>query len=154
VELLDERFGGARAPLQRTGKARVSCAAELPHWQDEIPLGLALITLTLIALCVINLFTKEVATVSGVAFTIIFFTVFEISEAVTRKRASAHSELDQFNIEPGDDLTPRALGIRSGNVLVMIRNYNTLYTLAATLDRVDPRKQDIGVPAREVQSLR
>jgi hypothetical protein len=109
----------------------------------EIPLGLGLITLTLIALCVINLFTKEVATVSGVAFTIIFFTVFEISEAVTRKRASSHSELDQFNIEPGDDLTPRALGIRSGNVLVMIRNYNTLYTLAATLDRVDPRKQDV-----------
>ena len=31
----------------------------------EIPLGLALITLTLIALCVINLFTKEVATISG-----------------------------------------------------------------------------------------
>ena len=111
--------------------------------KTEVPLGLALITVTLIALCVINLFTKEVATISGVAFTIIFFTVFEISEAATRKRAGAHAELDQFNIEPGDDLTPRALGVRPGNVLVMIRNYNTLYNLAATLDRIDPRKQDI-----------
>src|SRR5205807_2532174 len=32
----------------------------------EIPIGLALITLTLVALCAINLFTKEVATISGV----------------------------------------------------------------------------------------
>src|SRR6266487_2937275 len=84
--------------------------------KTEIPLGLALITLTLIALCGINLFTKQVATISGVAFTIIFFAVFEISEAVTRKRASAHAELDQFNLEAGDDLTPKALGVRPGNV--------------------------------------
>src|SRR6266568_3158587 len=111
--------------------------------KTEIPLGLALITLTLIALCGINLFTKEVATISGIAFTIVFFAVFEISEKVTRKRAGAHAELDQFNIEPGDDLTPRALGVRAGNVLVMVRNYNALYNLGATLDRVDARKQDV-----------
>ena len=111
--------------------------------KTEIPLGLALITLTLIALCGINLFTKEVATISGIAFTIIFFTVFEISEKVTRKRASERAELDQFNIEAGDNLTPQALGVRPGNVLVMIRNYNTLYNLAATLDRVDPHNQDV-----------
>jgi amino acid transporter len=109
----------------------------------EIPLGLALITLTLIALCGINLFTKQVATISGIAFTIIFFAVFEISEAVTRKQAGTHSELDQFNVDAGDDLTPQKLGVRSGNVLVMVRNYNTLYSLASTLDRVDPRKQDV-----------
>ncbi len=111
--------------------------------KTEIPLGLALITLTLIALCGINLFTKEVATISGIAFTIIFFAVFEISEKVTRKRASERAELDQFNIEAGDNLTPKALGVRPGNVLVMIRNYNTLYNLAATLDRVDPHNQDV-----------
>lgn len=111
--------------------------------QTEIPIGLALITIALIALCTINLFTKEVATISGVAFTIVFFTVFEISEAVTRKRASAHAELDQFNLEAGDDLTPKALGVRQGNILVMVRNYNSLYSLGATLDRVDPRKQDV-----------
>src|SRR5438552_6589881 len=103
----------------------------------EIPLGLALITLTLIALCSINLFTKQVATISGIAFTIIFFTVFEISEAVTRKQAKGNSELDQFNVDPGEDLTPQRLGVRPGNVLVMVRNYNTLYSLPSTLDGVD-----------------
>ncbi len=111
--------------------------------KTEIPFGLALITMTLIALCAINLFTKEVATISGLAFTVVFFAVFEISEHVTRKQASAHAELDQFNIDPGDDLTPRALGVRPGNILVMVRNYNTLYNLSSTLDRVDPRKQDV-----------
>ncbi|HEY8670019.1 MAG TPA: APC family permease [Terriglobales bacterium] len=109
----------------------------------EIPLGLALITLTLMSLCVINLFTKEVATKSGIAFTIAFFVVFEISEKITKKRTAAHSELDQFNVEPGDDLTPKSLGVRPGNVLVMVRNYNVLYNLSETLDQVDARKQDV-----------
>ncbi len=109
----------------------------------EIPIGLSFITLTLIGLCLINLFTKQVATISGIAFTIVFFAVFEISEKITRKHSTAHADLDQFNVEPGDDLTPAALGARPGNILVMIRNYNTLYNLGAVLDRVDAHKQDV-----------
>jgi amino acid transporter len=111
----------------------------------EIPLGLAIITLTLVSLCLINLFTKEVATISGVAFTLIFFTVFEVSEKITHRQRAAGHELDQFNVEPGEDLTPTALGVRPGNILVMVRNYNTLYNLGAILDRVDARKQDVVV---------
>ena len=57
----------------------------------EIPVGVALITLALFLLCVINLFTKEVATISGVAFTLIFFGVFEISEKITKKQAETHT---------------------------------------------------------------
>ena len=34
---------------------------------------------------------------------------------------------------PADDLTPEAVGVRPGNVLVMVRNYNTLYNLGAIL---------------------
>src|SRR5262249_55815328 len=70
----------------------------------EIPIGLALVTLTLVALCLINLFTKQVATVSGVAFTLIFFAVFELSEKVTHSRGAAHAELDQFNLEYGEEI--------------------------------------------------
>jgi amino acid transporter len=111
----------------------------------EIPLGLAIITAILFALCVINLFTKQVATMSGAAFTVIFFVVFTISERTTRKRATAHGELDQFNLAPGDDLTPEAVGVRPGGVLVPVRNYNTLYNLKAVLDRTDTHKQDVVV---------
>src|SRR5207244_3227472 len=103
----------------------------------EIPIGLGLITATLVALCAINLVTKQVATISGVSFTLVFFAIFIASERSTRKRASAQAGLDQFNLEPGEDLTPVAVGVRPGNVLVMARNYNALFHLSSTLDRVD-----------------
>jgi len=111
----------------------------------EIPVGLGLITLALIALCLINLLTKQVATISGISFTIIFFLIFSITEKSTKKRATEHAELDQFNAESSDELTPEALGVRPGNILVMVRNYNTLHNLTAVLDRVDPHKQDVVV---------
>jgi amino acid transporter len=111
----------------------------------EVPVGLGLITLTLFALCVINLFTKQVATLSGIAFTVIFFTVFATSERITRKRGKAHTELDQFNLEPGEDFTPETLGVRPGNILVMVRDYNALYNLDATLDRANLPKHDVVV---------
>jgi len=111
----------------------------------ELPLGLGLITAALVMLCLINLVTKQVATIAGVSFTAVFFGVFIASERATRKRATAHAELDQFNLEPGLSLTPDTLGVRPGNVLVMVRNYNALHNLGAVLDRVDPHRQDIVV---------
>jgi amino acid transporter len=109
----------------------------------QIPVGLGVITLILFALCLINLFTKQVATLAGVGFTVIFFAIFTISERVTRKHGAAHAELDMFNLEAGGELTPSALGVRPGNALVMVRNSNTLYNLAAVLNRVDPHQQDV-----------
>jgi Amino acid permease len=111
----------------------------------EIPVGLGLITVTLVALCIINLLTKQVATISGVAFTLIFFAIFSITERTTKKKATEHAELDQFNLEGSDDLTPKMLGVRPANVLVMVRNYNTLYNLSAVLDHVDPHQRDVVV---------
>jgi hypothetical protein len=50
-----------------------------------------------------------------------------------------------FNIEPGDELCPEGLGVRPGNVLVMIRNHKTLDNLSAVLNRVNPRDKDVVV---------
>jgi amino acid transporter len=111
----------------------------------EIPVGLGLITLTLFALSIMNLFTKEVATIAGIAFTLLFFTVFEVSEKITLKHGGVHHELDMFNLESGGDLTPGALGVRAGGALVMVRNSNTLYNLAAVLDRINPQQRDVVV---------
>jgi hypothetical protein len=111
----------------------------------EIPVGLGLITVTLFALSIMNLFTKQVATVAGVVFTLIFFAVFEISEKITLKHGGKHTELDMFNLESDGELTPAALSVRPGNSLVMIRNSNALYNLAAVLDRINPRQQDVVV---------
>jgi amino acid transporter len=128
---------------KKPGKREFRVPLNLKLGGVEIPLGLGIITAILIALCLINLFTKQVATVAGVTFTIIFFAVFTISEKVTRKHGAAHSELDMFNLEAGGELTPEALGVRPGNVLVMVRNSNTLYNLAAVLNRIDPHQQDV-----------
>src|SRR5690242_11473416 len=128
---------------QRERKFRVPL--NLKIGEMEIPLGLGLITVTLFALCIVNLFTKQVATLSGVAFTIIFFAVFTASERVTRQRGAAHAGLDQFNLEPGEDLSPKTLGVRPGNVLVMVRDFNTLYNLEAVLNRVNAERQDVVV---------
>src|SRR5437660_700263 len=130
---------------KQPGKREFRVPLNLKVGTLEVPLGLGLITVALFALCLINLFTKQVATLSGVAFTIIFFGVFTASERMTKKRVTAHAELDQFNLEPGEDLTPDTLGVRPGNILVMVRNYNTLNNLAVVLDRADPRKQDVVV---------
>ena len=111
----------------------------------EVPIGLGVITAILFSLCIVNLFTKEIATVSGVGFTIVFFAIFTMSERTTRRRATAQAELDQFNLAPGEDLTPAGVGVRPGAILVLARNYNTLYHLKAVLDRVDTHRQDVVV---------
>ncbi len=130
---------------KQPGKREFRVPLNLTVGGVEIPIGLGLITLVLFALCFINFFTKQVATVSGVAFTIIFFAVFTISEHITKKHGSAHADLDMFHTEPGEDLSPEGLGVRPGNVLVMVRNYNTLDNLSAVLNRVHPRERDVVV---------
>jgi amino acid transporter len=111
----------------------------------ELPIGLALIAVILFALCLVNLLTKQVATISGVTFTIVFFAIFTLSEHTTRRRATAEAELDQFNLTPSDDLTPEAVGVRPGCVLVPARNYNTLYPLKKVLEAIDTHRQDVVV---------
>ncbi|MGB2887951.1 MAG: APC family permease [Candidatus Acidiferrales bacterium] len=112
----------------------------------EIPVGLGLITLVLLAIAVTNLFTKPNATIAGGIFSVVLFTVFEISEKRIQKKAGggAHVELDQFNLAQEADLTPQSVGAKPGNVLVPVSNYYALYHLDAALRRVKPG-QDIVV---------
>jgi hypothetical protein len=111
----------------------------------EIPIGLATVTLALLFIALINLVTKEVATIWGVTFTLFVFVVFITSERITRRRRAATSGMDQFNLQPGEETTPEAIDCRPGNVVVMLRDYNTLYNLAEVLNRVDSKKQDVVV---------
>lgn len=113
----------------------------------EIPVGLALITVALFALALINVLTKKVATISGVIFTIAFFTLFEISEKLNqRRRSAAHQEqLEKFRLDPRDDVSPETVRVRPGNVLVAIRNPNRLQHLRRIVEKTDTRKLDIVV---------
>jgi len=49
---------------------------------NEIPIGIGVIAALLFTVAGINLITKEVATVSGILFTIVFFTIFVVSEKI------------------------------------------------------------------------
>src|SRR5207248_8735314 len=66
----------------------------------EFPLGLGLITVSLFAAAIINLFTKQTATISGVLFTLMFYAIFVVSERLNaRRHAKTHAEhTDQFQL--------------------------------------------------------
>ena len=57
----------------------------------EIPIGLASVHLVLLSTAIVNLFTKQVATVAGLVFSFAFFFIFTVSEKIN-KRKFAHVE--------------------------------------------------------------
>jgi len=112
----------------------------------EVPLGLIAIALVLVACAVVNLFTKQVATLAGVAFTGAFFMLFVASERIAqRQRATGAALLDHFHLETGPDIDAAALGCRPGGVLVPVRDYNTLTQLDWVLGQPESERRDVVV---------
>ena len=110
----------------------------------EIPVGLGLITLALFCLATINVLTKKTATVSGVAFTLVFFVAFELSERYYRnKKAQQNPEMEKFSVQVSDDVSMESVDIRPGCVVVAVRNPNRLDHLKKVLAKTDTRKMDI-----------
>jgi amino acid transporter len=112
----------------------------------EIPLGLVIIAVLLFSVAGINLITKEVATIAGVAFTIVFFIVFTISERINqRKLDNSIAALDQFTLNYQPDVSLDTVRARPGSVLVAVRDYNTLSHLDYVLAQTNTEAQDIVV---------
>jgi amino acid transporter len=118
----------------------------------EIPFGLASVTMVLLAVALMNLFTKSVATVSGVAFSAIFFVIFTLSEIANKKKTALSNKHmnDQFQLLQRDTVERESLRIRRGNILVPVRDYNTLTHLRWTLERIDTREQDVVVMSARI----
>lgn len=112
----------------------------------EIPIGLGIIALLLFSIAGINLITKEVATIAGVSFTIVFFIIFTVSERINqRKLDKSTAALDQFTLNHQPDVSLETVGARPGSVLVAARDYNTLSHLDQVLALTDTEAQDIVV---------
>jgi hypothetical protein len=113
----------------------------------EVPIGLASVFLVLLSTALVNLFTKSVATVAGVSFAAVFFLIFTVSEHVNRHRiAAAEQQMkEHFQLLQRDTVDRDTLRIRPGNVLVPVRDYNTLYHLKWVLERIDTKEQDVVV---------
>jgi amino acid transporter len=118
----------------------------------EIPIGLASVFLVLLSTALVNLATKSIATVAGVSFSVVFFLIFTVSERVNRKKfALAKQQMkDHFQLLQRDTVERDSLGIRPGNVLVPVRDYNTLAHLRWALERIDTREQDVVVMSARV----
>jgi len=118
----------------------------------EIPIGLASVLLVLLSTALVNLFTKSIATVAGVSFAVVFFVIFTASEHLNRKKyALAQQQMkDHFQLLQRDTVERDSLGIRPGNVLVPVRDYNTLAHLRWVLERIDTREQDVVVMSARV----
>jgi amino acid transporter len=115
--------------------------------KTEIPIGLLSVFMVLLATALVNLATKSVATVAGVSFSVVFFIIFTVSEHANRKKyaLSKQQMKDHFQLLQSETVGRATLGIRSGNVLVPVRDYNTLNHLRWVLEHTDARDQDIVV---------
>jgi hypothetical protein len=112
----------------------------------EIPVGLALITLLLFAVALINLMTKPLATEAGIAFSVFLFVVFTVSEKITHRQRGEHHEMtEEFRVSEQPLVDREEMKVRPGNVLVAIRDPRNLYYLNALLKTTDTSKQDIVV---------
>jgi hypothetical protein len=109
-----------------------------------VPLGLFGIAFVLLACAVVNLFTKEIATIAGIVFTGAFFTMFQVSERIVhRRRADGAGHLDHFQLDTEREIGLDSLGCREGNVLVPVRDYNTLTQLDWVLGQPEAEGRDI-----------
>ncbi|MBP1625134.1 MAG: amino acid transporter [Acidobacteria bacterium] len=112
----------------------------------ELPVGLALVTLTLFATAIANLMTKKIATISGLIFTAGLFAVLLISERITAARKLSESkDFEKFLLEDKASLTKEVVDVRPGNIVVAVRNYESLYPLEKVLKKANTRHQDIVV---------
>jgi amino acid transporter len=112
----------------------------------EIPVGLGLTTLVLGLVAIANLFSKQVATKYGVAFTVAFFLIFEISEKINQRNHDSEKKgLEQFNLEHQAQIDSQSLHARPGCILVAVRDYHRMEHLKRVLDKTNLRRHDIVV---------
>jgi amino acid transporter len=115
----------------------------------EIPLGLGVIATLLFSIAGINLITKEVATISGIAFTIVFFTIFVVSEKINERRRAKEihttSAMDQFRLNASETVSTETVAVRPGNTICLVRDYNTLEHLRTALEITHTGKTDLVV---------
>ena len=114
--------------------------------KTEFPAGLILTTGILFLVALANLFTKRVATIYGVAFTVVLFALFTISERINaRKRHQEKKGLEHFNLEHQSEVDAQTIHARPGCVLVALRDYTRMTHLRQVLRKTNLRRHDIVV---------
>jgi amino acid transporter len=117
--------------------------------KTEIPFGLLSVFLVLLTTAIVNLFTKSVATVSGVLFAATFFVIFSLSERNNKKRhdLATLQMHEHFQLEHQDVVGRESLEIRPGAVVVTMRDAAAPFALKWALAHTDTAEQDLVVLA-------
>ena len=115
--------------------------------KTEVPVGLISVFLVLLSTAITNLFTKSVATVSGVIFAAAFFVIFTISERENlRKHAlTARQMKDHFQMEHQDTISRESVAIRPGAVMVTMHDPANPVALKWVLSRTRTEDRDVVV---------
>ena len=123
---------------------KVPVNIRLGKW--EVPVGLIFTTFVLFLVAIANLFTKQVATIYGVGFTVFLFIIFTASEQINmRKLHNKRGGLEQFNLDMRPEVAPDSVHARPGCVLVAVRDYNRMAHLKNVLEKTNLRRHDIVV---------
>jgi amino acid transporter len=134
---------------RRPREWRVPMNVRVARW--EIPVGLVLIFLVLLATALVNLVTKRVATEWGVAFTVVFFVIFSLSERLHHRHGAALHRLEKFNVRYTAELEPEAIAVRPGCKIVPVRDPGNLRHLDRALDEAEREEVDVVVPTVKVE---
>jgi amino acid transporter len=112
----------------------------------EIPVGLITTTLVLFLVAAANLVSKRIATIYGIAFTVILFAVFTISDRINAARRKDEKKgLEQFKLDVQPDIADGSIHARPGCVLVAVRDYSQMAHLRSVLRKTNLRRHDIVV---------
>jgi amino acid transporter len=115
--------------------------------KTEVPVGLASVFLVLLSTAIVNLFTKSVATVSGIIFAAAFFVIFSISEKKNAKQhaLNARQMKEHFQLDHEDIVSRETVGVRPGGTMVTMRDAANPFALKWALSRTDTDEQDVVV---------
>jgi len=121
----------------------------------DIPVGMTLIFLVLAISAIANLLTKEVATITGILFTVGFYLVFWVTERTRRHKLGEaldhHEHLEQFNQKESDQLSVDSLNLtKPYRKLVAIRSPHNLGMLEKCLAETDPDTTEVVVMTASV----
>ncbi len=117
--------------------------------RHEIPLGLLTTTAALFAMALINLFTKKIATLSGVSFTLLFFAAFWFSERKYAREQQANQIVvnpypddpfrertrERFRFQVRTPLSPETAGVTPCSSMLSLDGIADLHTLDRALAR-------------------
>ena len=139
----EEKSGDQLAGIAaRSERERVAAKRKLADLSLEEIVRQPLIALFLFVLAIVNLFTKETATIWGLGFSLVIFGVFEFSEKYNRRKTLHVSpEIEKFRLDTPPEVSMASVNARPGNVLVTVHNPNQLDHVKQVLEKTNTVKK-------------